>query len=85
MQPRERVDYITQSIRFPDDLYHTVKSRSGVLQRSFNQEVIHLIELGLAQGGEEELRLLSALKRVLSEQTVKVESPTGLQVPPLLT
>lgn len=60
-------EYSMQSIRFPASLKRLLKVRSLMHHRSFNAEVIHLLETALA----ETERLDGEIARVLRERQIK--------------
>ncbi|WP_282696343.1 Arc family DNA-binding protein [Streptomyces sp. CC208A] len=41
------------NVRFPDDLHARVRAQAAADRRSINSEILHLIEVGLANAGAE--------------------------------
>lgn len=50
--------HLVLSLRLPAALYHAIKARADLDNRSMNRQVIHYIEEGMAQGNDDLRRLL---------------------------
>ena len=58
---------IPRTIRFPEDLFQQVMSRSKINRRSFNAEVLHMVETTLSSSIRSDLKLVESMKTIRSD------------------